>query len=239
MATAQADECEALKVVIRGESHSKTYGIRKRLDQELTRQEDVLTALQRQIDNGYTPESACLEVRGRIVELWDRLDSYVPRNYRQQLYQEGDRLGRMLAWLLRRERPVPIIQMLCGPSGELILGQLWVHSHLPEHLLALYTAPCGVDVAQIGEYLDGLRLPRLTETQSEELEGEVSLDDLVEVLGGMAFRRTFRSTSRYLVSHFLLTQKCSFQPLSCENHESPATHSFYVPGMLSSLWGPR
>ncbi|KAJ1116364.1 hypothetical protein NDU88_004579 [Pleurodeles waltl] len=38
-------EWEALKVVIRGESLSKTYGIRKRLDRELTQQEEVLTAI--------------------------------------------------------------------------------------------------------------------------------------------------------------------------------------------------
>ncbi|KAJ1186498.1 hypothetical protein NDU88_003279 [Pleurodeles waltl] len=87
----------------------------------------------------------------------------------------------MWAWLLRQEGPVTIIQMLRGPPGELILGQLWVNSHLREHLCFFYTAPCGVDVTRIGEYLDGLRLPRLTRTQ-----GEVSLDDLTEVLGGMA-----------------------------------------------------
>ncbi|KAJ1082847.1 hypothetical protein NDU88_003012 [Pleurodeles waltl] len=49
--TATAIKLETLKIVIRGESLNKTYGIRKHLDQELTRQEDVLTALQRQIDN--------------------------------------------------------------------------------------------------------------------------------------------------------------------------------------------
>ncbi|KAJ1118455.1 hypothetical protein NDU88_006646 [Pleurodeles waltl] len=149
----------------------------------------MLTALQRQIDNGDALESACLEARGRIVELWDRLESYVRRNYRQRLYREGDRSGRMLAWLLRQERPVSIIQMLCGPSGELILGQLRVISHLREHLRVIYTAPCSVDVTRIGEYLDGLQLPRLTEIHSEELEGEVSLDDLTEALGGMVSRK--------------------------------------------------
>ncbi|KAJ1164111.1 hypothetical protein NDU88_004557 [Pleurodeles waltl] len=150
-ATTRGVKWGALKVVIRGESLSKTYGIRKRLDQEVARQEKVLTALQHQIDNGYSSESACLEVGGRIVELWDRLDSYVRRNYRQQLYRKGDRSGHVLAWLLRPKRPVPIIQMLRGPSGELILGQLRVNSHLREHLQALYTAPYGVDVARIGE----------------------------------------------------------------------------------------
>ncbi|KAJ1197299.1 hypothetical protein NDU88_001161 [Pleurodeles waltl] len=116
------------------------YGIRKRLDQELKQQEDVLTALQRQIDNGNASESASIGVRGRIAELWDRLDNYVRRNYRQRLYREGDRSERMLAWLLRREHPVPIIQMLRGPSGEMILGQLRVNSHLR----VIYAAPRGV-----------------------------------------------------------------------------------------------
>ncbi|KAJ1127406.1 hypothetical protein NDU88_005808 [Pleurodeles waltl] len=40
-ATTRGIEWEALKVAITGESLSKTYGIRKRLDQELTQQEDV------------------------------------------------------------------------------------------------------------------------------------------------------------------------------------------------------
>ncbi|KAJ1116614.1 hypothetical protein NDU88_004820 [Pleurodeles waltl] len=145
--------------------------------------EDVLAALQHQIDNGDASESDCLEVRGRIVDLWDRLDNYVRRNYRQWLFREGDHSGRMLAW---RERLVPIIQMLCGPSGEIFLGQLRVNSHLQEHLRAIYAAPCDAGVTRIWEYLGGLRLPRLTEAQLEELEGEVSLGDLVEALGGMA-----------------------------------------------------
>ncbi|KAJ1108798.1 hypothetical protein NDU88_006168 [Pleurodeles waltl] len=69
MATAIDIESEALKVVIRGESLSKTYGIRKRFDLGLTQQEDVLAALQCQVDNGDASESDCLEVRGRIVDL--------------------------------------------------------------------------------------------------------------------------------------------------------------------------
>ncbi|KAJ1198305.1 hypothetical protein NDU88_002147 [Pleurodeles waltl] len=92
----------------------------------------------------------------------------------------------MLAWLLQWERPVLIIQILRGPSVEDFLGQLRVNSHRREHLQAIYATPCGVGVTRIWEYLSGLRLPRLTEAQSEELEAEVSLDDLVEALGGMA-----------------------------------------------------
>ncbi|KAJ1145716.1 hypothetical protein NDU88_012001 [Pleurodeles waltl] len=97
----QGLEWEALKVVIRGKSLSKTYGIRQRFDQELTLQEEVLAAIQRQVDSHDALEADCLEVRGRIVDLWDILENYVCQNYRQRLLREGNRSRCMLAWLLR------------------------------------------------------------------------------------------------------------------------------------------
>ncbi|KAJ1193947.1 hypothetical protein NDU88_003242 [Pleurodeles waltl] len=111
-ATTRGIEWEALKIVIRGESLSKTYGIRKRLDRELTQQEDVLTALERQVHNGDASESDCLEVRGRIVDLWDRLDNYVHRNYRQRLFREGDRSG--VCWLGFSGGSVPFPSSRCS-----------------------------------------------------------------------------------------------------------------------------
>ncbi|KAJ1167495.1 hypothetical protein NDU88_007886 [Pleurodeles waltl] len=176
-ATARGIEWEALKVVIRGESHSKTYGIRKRLYQELTQQEDVLAALESQVDNGDV--SDCLEVRGRIVNLWDRLNNYVCRNYRQWLFREGDRSG--VCWPGSSGGSVPFPSSRCSAVllVKRFMGQLRVNSHLRN----IYATPCGVGVTRLWEYLDGLRMPRLMEVQSEEFEGKVSLGDLVEALG--------------------------------------------------------
>ncbi|KAJ1197494.1 hypothetical protein NDU88_001351 [Pleurodeles waltl] len=100
--TAQSRGIEwgALKVVIRGESLTKTYGIRKKLDQELAQQEDVLTILLHQIDNRVASEDKSRVVHGRIGALWSRLDNYVCKDFRQRLYREGDHSGRMLAGLL-------------------------------------------------------------------------------------------------------------------------------------------
>ncbi|KAJ1120453.1 hypothetical protein NDU88_008622 [Pleurodeles waltl] len=80
--------------------------------------------------------------------------------------------------------PKPAIA-LCRLQPDL-LGDPEYKQDLQEHLRAIYATPCGVGVTRIREYLDGLPMPRLMEAQSEELEGEVSLDDLVEALGGMA-----------------------------------------------------
>ncbi|KAJ1106045.1 hypothetical protein NDU88_003448 [Pleurodeles waltl] len=88
----------------------------------------------------------------------------------------------MLAWLLWRETPVPVIQLLRDSSGERILGQLRINAHLREHLRVIYAALRRAGEAQIRAYLNGLQLPCLTAAQAEELEGEVSLDDLGEAL---------------------------------------------------------
>ncbi|KAJ1166338.1 hypothetical protein NDU88_006742 [Pleurodeles waltl] len=93
-------EWEALKVVVRGKSLTKTYNIRKKLDQELAQQEDALNTLQCQIDNSVASEAESRVVHGRIGALWSRLDNYVRKDFRQRLYREGDRSGCMVALLL-------------------------------------------------------------------------------------------------------------------------------------------
>ncbi|KAJ1145706.1 hypothetical protein NDU88_011991 [Pleurodeles waltl] len=65
-------EWEALKVVTRGESLAKTYGIWKKLDRELEQQEDALNAIQRQIDNEDMLENESRVVHGRIGK-WPRV----------------------------------------------------------------------------------------------------------------------------------------------------------------------
>ncbi|KAJ1207343.1 hypothetical protein NDU88_002734 [Pleurodeles waltl] len=177
-AQSRSIEWELLKVVIRGESLTKTYGIWKRLDQELAQQEDALVVLQHQVENGDALEAESQVVGGRIGALWSRLDSYVRKDFRLRLHPEGDRSGCWLAWLLRCERPIPLILSLRGLTSDRILGQTCVNAHLWEHLNSIYSsARCDVS-SWIREYLDGLRLPRLTDAQimSYQLSSENFFD---------------------------------------------------------------
>ncbi|KAJ1079749.1 hypothetical protein NDU88_000003 [Pleurodeles waltl] len=175
-----------LKLLEEAKALLKHNSIQKKLDQELVQQEDTLNALQRLINNGDALEN---ESRGDIGALWSRLASYICKDFQQRLHREGDRSGCLLAWLLRRECPTPIILSLRGPTGDRILGQTRVNVHLREHLEAIYSSPwCDVG-SQTREYLDGLWLPRLTDAQAAELEAEFSLEDLQGALGDMASGR--------------------------------------------------
>ncbi|KAJ1150912.1 hypothetical protein NDU88_003699 [Pleurodeles waltl] len=165
----------------------KTYGIRKKLDRELTQQEDTLNALQHQIDNGDTLENESQAVRGRIGALWSRLDSYVRKDFQQRLHREGDQSGCLLTWLLRRERSTPKILSLWGPTGDRILGQTRVNAHLQEHLETIYSSLRCDASSQIREYLNGLQLPSLTDAQAAVFEAELSLEDLQGALETLDF----------------------------------------------------
>ncbi|KAJ1099669.1 hypothetical protein NDU88_004768 [Pleurodeles waltl] len=105
---------------------------------------------------------------------------------RQRLYHEGDRSGHMLAWLLKRERPLPTILSLQGPIGERYLGQVRANLLLRDHLKCIHTLPKTKDGGQVCGYLDRLHIPRLTEVQTEKLEGEVMLEEQQDALGAMA-----------------------------------------------------
>ncbi|KAJ1175881.1 hypothetical protein NDU88_001166 [Pleurodeles waltl] len=113
-----------------------------------------------------------------------------PWYYRQQLYREEDRSGCMLAWLLKRERPLPIILSLHGPSGEWYLGQALVNLLLWDHLKHMYTLPKSEDGCQMRQYLDRLQISWLVEAQTEELEWDVALEKLQEALGAMTHGKT-------------------------------------------------
>ncbi|KAJ1117669.1 hypothetical protein NDU88_005866 [Pleurodeles waltl] len=141
-------EWKALKVVVRGVSTVKVYGVRRKLEEELTQQEGALELLQSREGDGAVDAPGLLEVHKRIEVVWNRLDNLVHRDYRdyrQRLHREGDQLGWMLAWLLNHERPTPVVLFLCGPAGDMIVGLEWINCLLHDHLRGVHVSPLRVD----------------------------------------------------------------------------------------------
>ncbi|KAJ1153058.1 hypothetical protein NDU88_005825 [Pleurodeles waltl] len=162
----------------------------KKLEREITQQEDVLTSLQSRVTSGDVSEADCRLTHAKIGAMWNRLDSYIRKDYRQRLYREGDCSGHMLAWLLKCERPLPTILSLQGPTREKYLGHVRVILLLQDHRKDKYSSPKNKDEGQVYRYLDGLHIARLIEAQTEELEREVTLGELQEALGAMVHGKT-------------------------------------------------
>ncbi|KAJ1142732.1 hypothetical protein NDU88_009045 [Pleurodeles waltl] len=88
----------------------------------------------------------------------------------------------MLTWLLKCEQ---LILSVCGPAGDMILGQTRVNLLLQDHLKGVYTLPVCADSSLVDEYLARLQLSRLMETQAGGLEGDIRLEELQEALRAM------------------------------------------------------
>ena len=78
-------------------------GTKKRLERELLEEESILIQLQGQVGEQQAEERELLEAQRRVGEIWDRLDCYTRWEYPQRLHREGDKSGKLLAWLLNRE----------------------------------------------------------------------------------------------------------------------------------------
>ncbi|KAJ1152866.1 hypothetical protein NDU88_005640 [Pleurodeles waltl] len=208
MAQMPGVEWEALKVVMRGVSLGKAYGIRKKLEQELMHQEEALTMLQNQGGEGANDEVGLLEVHRWIEIIRKRLDSYVRKDYRQQLHREGDRPGRKLAWLLKCERPLPSFLSLCGLTGGMILGQTWVNLLLQDHLRGVYASPVRADCSLVDKYLARFQLTKLTEAQTDDFEGDIRLKELQEALRARP-PENLRDQTVFRLSFFRCTQLLS------------------------------
>ncbi|KAJ1117024.1 hypothetical protein NDU88_005225, partial [Pleurodeles waltl] len=95
----------ALKVVLQGFSLGKTYGIRRKVERELTLQNDTLAQLQSRGGDCDAGDAGLLEALRLVEATRNRLDCYVRKDYRQRLHREGERSRLMFAWLLKREIP--------------------------------------------------------------------------------------------------------------------------------------
>ncbi|KAJ1083781.1 hypothetical protein NDU88_003936 [Pleurodeles waltl] len=81
---------------------------------------------------------------------------------------------------------------------------------LRDHLKNIYASPRRKDSHQVHKYLDGLRLSRLAEAQTEELEEDATLEELQEALGAMPYGKAPGSDS--LPVEFYHTYSASVLP---------------------------
>lgn len=83
----------------------------------------------------------------------------------------------MLAWLLKCERPPPLILALCRPEGEMAVGQVAINLQIRDHLVGVYSPLADVEAHEVGDFLDMIVIPRLTEAQAEGLSENITLEE--------------------------------------------------------------
>ncbi|KAJ1216089.1 hypothetical protein NDU88_003695 [Pleurodeles waltl] len=108
-ATTKALGWEALKAVTSGACMGVTYGVRCQLEATLGLQERRLAVLRGSGETLQEVREEMLQVQREVQLARDSLNRCTLRQYRLRLPREGDKSGKLLAWILRWDQELPPI----------------------------------------------------------------------------------------------------------------------------------
>ncbi|KAJ1136101.1 hypothetical protein NDU88_002519 [Pleurodeles waltl] len=178
----RATEWDAHKVVIRGHCISTTWGVRRTLHAEVSKLEEKLRALENAVACNVTPYSALRETRAEHAKADATLRLHDHKHHMARLQAEGDRSGRLLAWLLREDRRCPPIGSIITGVGAIATTQVNINDAFREYYTQLYTKSTSCTIQQLESFLADSPLPQLTNTDRESLEAPITLGELNKAL---------------------------------------------------------
>ncbi|KAJ1108627.1 hypothetical protein NDU88_006003 [Pleurodeles waltl] len=103
-----------------------------------------------------------------------------------RVYGEGDRPGRVLANLIRPHRDNNAITKVVDADGSELDDPALIAQRFRDYYQDLYTSRVTSTPEVVLDYLTHITLPRLEDTNREELMAPLTLTELSRALGGMA-----------------------------------------------------
>ncbi|KAJ1213220.1 hypothetical protein NDU88_000858 [Pleurodeles waltl] len=127
----------------------------KALQAELLHKEVNLAACQR-LSPEDTERNDEVTLQRKVLSVRERLDRYKLKSYPQLLHGEEDSSGRLLAWILRREIPRPLIMHVKTPTGAYAYTQNAIVETPKAHFEWVHSRPSGWNLNRVTEFLDTL-----------------------------------------------------------------------------------
>ena len=91
-----------------------------------------------------------------------------------QQHAEGDKPGRILAWLLKSETPKTTLGVIRNQTGTIVNTQEEINEVFTQYYEHLYAETDGPALLQIEEFVRRSALPKLLPEQMEELEAPIA-----------------------------------------------------------------
>ncbi|KAJ1188353.1 hypothetical protein NDU88_005114 [Pleurodeles waltl] len=121
-------ECDAFKVVLRGHAIKTNYVTALLWCRELRDLESELKHYEQLLPTAPGVVASLARVRIAHRQSLDRLAQLNYRNYQAHKHAEGDKAGKLLAWLLYSERAQTPITALQGGNGQLLNTQVDINA---------------------------------------------------------------------------------------------------------------
>ncbi|KAJ1084144.1 hypothetical protein NDU88_004297 [Pleurodeles waltl] len=116
------------------------------------------------------------ELQRKVMSVRERLERYTLKSYRQLLHRKGDISGRLLASILCREIPRPIVR-LKTPTGADAYTQTAIVDILQTHMKQVHSTPGERNPGRVVEFLESLALPQVGEQAAQDMDANITLEE--------------------------------------------------------------
>lgn len=99
-------------------------------------------------------------------------------------YEQGDKVGKVLAWQIRRRQAERAIITIEGP-GESIVDPVKINEVFSQYYKNLYSSECPVNLESQTHFLDNLNLPQLSEEYKKNLDEGITVQEIEEAIDSM------------------------------------------------------
>lgn len=104
---------------------------------------------------------------------------------KQRYYEHGDKIGRLLAWQIRKEDAVRSINAIHQMDNTVIRDPNLINQEFMQFYKLLYTSQ-GADMVKIYSFLDRHDIPSLTEECRDCLERDITEIEIQEAISCLA-----------------------------------------------------
>lgn len=104
---------------------------------------------------------------------------------KQRYYEHGDKIGKLLAWQIRKEDAVRSINAMRRVDNAVIRDPTLINQEFMQFYKLLYTSQ-GTDMVKTHTFLYKLDIPSLTKVSRDNLEGDITKVKIQEAISCLA-----------------------------------------------------
>ncbi|KAJ1118887.1 hypothetical protein NDU88_007074 [Pleurodeles waltl] len=188
--TARTTEWDAHKVVIRGHCLAASLGVKRMLNRELLEIESKMRKVETEATTSVTSLETLNSLKSDYKEADARLSRHDYRHFKAPQHAEGNRSGKLLAWLVRQPLQSSPIGAIRTHSGEVINAQAGINKSFHTYYRSLYQPTNPPNEQQLSELLS-LILQNINIIDSAAtLDGPITSEELRLALSQKARGKT-------------------------------------------------
>lgn len=103
----------------------------------------------------------------------------------QKIFEQGEKIGRLLAWISKEQSPVSTIASIRRSDGTSVTDPVNINLCFADFYAALYSSRAQYSFVELFDFLDGVTLLVLTTAARDSLEAPITLGEVQQALGSM------------------------------------------------------